>query len=450
MQPALDEVWFDRYHAIKIAVGEAYEMLEPLPATLTKLREEFDASDHSINISLLSDRVDLEHYKACLTQLERLRSDVDSSEKNSLLREVYLDAIKDLTATTELIIAGVIGDKERYASANAVLYNQPDEHVFKALCHWIRSDAQKALSSENADLHTLAQKVLDLIPNLQDNHQVLIPSEDVFYKVRQTHRQNNGYYNLLFGSQGLPENAYFTQQEGDEICRNMIANIGADWTVASAENNVWAVMRSRKELVRPAGYRLDHDEFVGVVSHEIGSHILEEVNGQNQPLKLLGTGLAGFEKGNEGRAFLREQIVYESERTFLGQFAWEYIVLLHLSVSLASGSHEKRATFAELYQTLHALYAFWREKRMPQATNNEQFALEEAWHLAVRTMKGTDGLGGAYMKDTVYLEGNIRCWQLAADDPSIILFGDKGMFDITNQRHREIVRSLDASTTATR
>ena len=444
MQPALDEAWFDRYHAIKVAVGEAYEMLEPRPQTLRKLRDEFEASGRSINISLVSDRVNLDHYKACLTQSERLRSDIDSTETNGLLREVYLDAIKDLTATIELIIAGSIGDKERFASANAVLYDKPDEHVFMALCHWIRSDAQKALSSENTDLHALAQKVLDLVPQLDDNHQVLIPSENVFYQVRQTHRQVNGYYNLLFGTNDIPLGAYFTQSEGDAICRDILANIGADeYTVTSSENNVWAVMRSRKELVRPAGYRLDHDEFIGIVSHEIGSHILEEVNGQKQRLKLLGTGLAGFEKGNEGRAFLREQIVYDSERTFLGQFAWEYIVLLHLSVSLASGVRTKRYTFVELYETLHALYAFWREKRMPQATNNEQFALEEAWHLAVRIMKGTDGLGGAYMKDTVYLEGNIRCWQLAADDPNSILFGDKGMFDVTNERHRVIVRSLE-------
>lgn len=441
MLPALDEAWFDRYRAIKCSIGDAYEILEPDASTLDRKRQTFEVSGRKINIALLSDRVVIEDCERYQDDLQRLKEDITKNEANKLVRGVYFDAINDQLATTELMIAGATGDKKRYEAANLALYDRPDPAFFKAACSWIRNDAKREINNANAGLSKLAEQVLNIIPSFDDNHEMLIPSEKIFQEVRKAHQTKGGYYELLFRDY-IPESAYITQDEGDEICRRALKNIGSSWTIAEAENNVWAVMRSRKELVRPSGYRLDRDEFIGIVSHEIGSHILEEVNGEKQQLRLLGTGLAGFEKGNEGRAFLREQIVYSSERTFLHQFSWEYIILLHLSVDLATGLHKKPYTFVELYETLYVLYAFWRERRMPYSTNNDLFAHDEAWYLTVRTMKGTDGTGGCYMKDSVYLEGNVRCWQLAEKDPQSILFGDQGMFDITNKRHREIVQLL--------
>jgi hypothetical protein len=58
------------------------------------------------------------------------------------------------------------------------------------------------------------------------------------------------------------------------------------------------------------------------------------------------------------------------------------------------------------------------------------------WKLLTgKTQKETDGQDGAYRKDMVYLEGNIRARQAASREPSIISLGDQGKFDITNGRH---------------
>jgi hypothetical protein len=62
-----------------------------------------------------------------------------------------------------------------------------------------------------------------------------------------------------------------------------------------------------------------------------------------------------------------------------------------------------------------------------------------------RVLKGTDGKGGAYLKDKIYLEGNVACWQAVCIRPEIIEEGDKGKFDtITNLRHIAILRSIGA------
>jgi hypothetical protein len=442
MPSFLDETWFDRYQAIVSRVGETYELLLPRTETLEEKLRDFTASDFTMNISLYPDRANVSVLQAAREDLERLRQDVVNTESDELVRDAYSNAITNLEWNAAMIIAATKVDDEEFKKANDALYDHPNEEIFKAVCHWIRHDTETTLKTAHADLAKLADAVLQVIPDLYDNHQMLIPTEKVFHTVRQMHRKSNGYYDKLFGIDGMPNIPYIDDHLGDQICAKALQSIGSDFVMAPSNNTIWAVFPSRKQVVRPAGYRLDRDEFIGIVCHEIGSHVLEQVNGEKQKLKLLALGLAGYEKGNEGRAFLREQIVYENERTFLKQFAWEYIVLLHLSVSLASGIHRRPYAFVELYNVLYVLYRFWRERRLPLSTNNELFARSEAWQLAVRVMKGTDGNGGAYMKDSVYLEGNIRCWQLALHDPSLILLGDQGKFDLTNPTHLRIIHSL--------
>ena len=50
--------------------------------------------------------------------------------------------------------------------------------------------------------------------------------------------------------------------------------------------------------------------------------------------------------------------------------------------------------------------------------------------------------GQRSLKDSVYLEGNIHCWQAAATDAEIILRGDLGKVDIPNPRHMEIIEKF--------
>lgn len=449
MHIAVDERWFDRYQALSVQIGETYELLLPDNETLQAKRREFELSDHTVPVALYPDRANTGVINKAREQLDRLKTEISHDEENLHVRESYIDAIAALDWNAMMILAGTNQDDMVFRQANSFLYDPPSRDVFKAVCHWIRHDAKATYETGDENLAKPAEDVLRVIPDLHDNHHMIIPSEKLFHEVRRMHRRKGGYYDTLFGDDGLPTDAYIDERAGDDICRRMLENIGSDFTMAPSDNNIWAVFPSRKQVVRPAGYRMDRDEFVGVVCHEIGSHVLEHESGQKQHLKLLGVGLAGYEKGNEGRAFLREQIVYENERTFLRQFAWEYIAALHLSVCLASGVYQKPYDFAALYHVLYILYRFWRERRLPRSTNNDAFAHDEAWQLAVRIMKGTNGTGGAYMKDSVYLEGNIHCWQAAATDAEIILRGDLGKIDITNPRHMEIIEKFARPVTPT-
>lgn len=436
----LDTTWFTEYSQLLQIVGETYDLLDPSPEIVANRRKEFETSSYAHNPNLTADKPDMPTLEQTQRIAVQLRDSIASGETNNIVRDAYLPALDSLLLNIQLILAGTTGDMQTYHSASEQLYGHPNQAVFEAACAWIRDNALTTSVGHSELLAKLRDDVLEIIPRTRADYHLLIPSEATFAAVKQSH---DHYYVQLFGSEGLPNMPYIDETVGNEICRRALTNIGSDYTLAPSDNNLWAVLPSKEQVVYPHGYRLDRDEFVGIVCHEIGSHVLESINGARSALHLLSSGLAGYEKGNEGRAFLREQIVYDHERTFLRQFSWEYIVLLHVSVSLAAGLDGKPYDFVRLYDTLYKLYYFWRERREPRATNNEVFARQEAWYLAVRILKGTPGDGSAaYLKDTVYLEGNVRCWQLAAEDPSVILFGDKGKFDITNPDHIALVARL--------
>lgn len=184
--------------------------------------------------------------------------------------------------------------------------------------------------------------------------------------------------------------------------------------------------------------------FVGLgLGHEIGSHLLEVTNGERGPLGLASIGLDRYELGNEGRAVIREQVVYENFDEFSKLVRWRDILRRHVAISYASGVGEDAPHEAsEVYTFMNAIDQMYQLKELkPGAEPREAYekADSKTTALLTRVLKGTDGKGGAYLKDKVYLEGNIACWN---QSPSAINNGDLGKFDITNPRHITLLQKL--------
>lgn len=441
-QNTYDEKWYKRLSELLSLTGEVFAALELPQDELHRRRIMFRASNYSQNPDLLPRHIDKTALQFCNTQLQELLSDLEREEQNVAVKEVYTARIQEMIANNTMIIAATVGDSETFRNQNEFIYGKPDRQIFYDVCSWIRGDAEKTLEHSDGALKNFAKTILQLVPKSTGNPNGIMPDEATFHKIRNLHHQKGGFYDTLFRGLSLPSSGKVGQDLGDEICIQVLKNIGSDYDLAYAENGIWAVLQTQKSVVRPPDYELDRDEFVGIVSHEIGSHLLEAVNGGKQPLRLLETGLDRYEFGSEGRAFLREQIVYPNEATFIRQASWEYIIVLHLGVSLAEGLDGRPYTFSELYNIIYWLFSFWRERRFPYDVRNEQIVRDEAWFLAVRISKGSVGSGGAYMKDIVYLEGNIRCWEVARHQPELILLGDEGKFDIANQSHIQVLQRL--------
>lgn len=436
----IDQRWYQKLCDATDGITETFILLMPDQEQLATEREKFFSSGCKIRPNIRPGNLDRRTLDRAADRLANLQVEIQDTEPHPYIREAYMRHIQDYVTDLELLLAVANEDHAAYMAHNIALYGMPDKEIFAAVCAWIRHDTEAA---PGLIFKGLSAAVLRLVPDMGGDPSVILPNEKVFQAVRQMHFASGGYFDQLFAPVGMPDSGYIEQQAGDDITRRAIANVGADYDIQSADDGLWAVLSRSRKVVRPPGYRVDRDYFIGVIAHEIGSHLLEEANGAKQPLRLLGLGLNGFEKGNEGRAFLREQIVYADRSVCTHQSSWEYILLLHLGVSLAAGLHDKPYDFPQLYAVLYALHRFWRQRRYPLDTNNDAQAQVEAWHLAVRIMKGTDGTGGCYMKDTVYLEGNLGCWLLAEHDPGLLLYGDVGKFNITDPEHIALLRALN-------
>ncbi len=112
-----------------------------------------------------------------------------------------------------------------------------------------------------------------------------------------------------------------------------------------------------------------------LLQHEVGTHLVTQVNGAAQPIQVLGTGLAGYDETQEGLAVLAEIAVGELTASRVRQLAARV-----LAVDMLVGG----AGFAEVFQSL-------RDAEFPPGV---------AYTTTMRVFRS-----GGLTKDAAYLRG---------------------------------------------
>lgn len=451
-RPALDQHWYDSLREIDSTTDviglsrELFTVLGPDHDSLEAMRTTFDAVPYNPDLRPLHGGIT--RLEQPIRQLAALRQIIASREANRTVQTLYIAKIDEVLLHNRILIAAITGDKAGFNAANHRLYGLPDKTVFRDICAWLWLYSQDYAFSQNTYLRHCAMSMRRLLPQTRGTSKRLFPGNAVFRRVRAMHVQTGGYFEQLLGGQQLPERV--TAETGDSIVRYAIAAIGSDYKLADSSDELWGVVHYAKQVVRPPDYNLSRQDYMGIVAHEVGSHLLERTNGANQPLRLLEVGLDRYEAGNEGRAFLREQLAYNSPYDMQHNSGWQYIILKHLAISLASGLHKQAYDFRSLYDTMFSVCHFFQALKRPDDPSIAQAtAHSETWHLLTRILKGTDGFGGAYLKDIVYLEGNLRAWKLATYRPHLILFGDAGKFDIARRDQRQLLSTIGLTASAT-
>lgn len=445
-QEAVDNVWFERLKPLIDELGETFELLMPPDEVVSAAYILFtETAERPDLYPVVRDAAGLGQLRS---KLEELLGSIRAEEPLDFVRRAYEDKITELIANIDMVLAAGNHDDAGFRRANTAVYGEPDTDVFAAACAWVRQEATQT-RTDRPEMADLCDEALALVPDLNGDAARLFPGDELFAQARELHWQHGGYMDQLFAGTMMPDDAILNSGQADDMIRRVITNVGSDYTLADSPDGpagLWSVLHGRRSVTRPTEYRLSPQAFSGIVSHEIGSHLLEATNGAHSRLRLLEIGLAGYERGNEGRAFLREQIMFERMADYVQQpgwyptkATWEYRVAIHMIITMATGETDKQYGFSELYDLLRSLFRFWSAARNPGATSNEMIIEtiidRSAWNMLVRALKGTGPNGGAYYKDIVYLEGNIRCWRTAAVRPELILLGDLGKFDIANESH---------------
>lgn len=435
----LDSQWHKRLLPLLQQTGEVYAALELSAADLEARRADFVNSNYAKNPDLFLTSIDRHATESVIEQLHSFKSDVEAFEDNPDVRFVYTERIQELIDQNVMKLAATTRDTQLFDQSNERIYGPIDPGIFEAECQWIHDD----LSSLD---YFGSDELADMLPAFSQPRS-LIPDLSTFQKIKQLHKEQ--YYHQLFPA-GMPNTKTIDALTGRKIAQNMMDAIGSDFTLVDSPNGLWAVMDSKKVVTAPLQYNLDRQVFLALMCHEIGSHLLEITNARKQPLQLLRTGLDRYEAGNEGRAYLREQLFFDTPKDYVNMRSWsdqgvplpsfEYRVSLHIAISLACGLNGERWDFSRCYNLFVQLQRMWWRKH--GLMDNDDAYHDYAWHILTRALKGTDGCGGAYRKDIVYIEGNVRAWQVAASSPARIMQGDIGKFDIANDKHITTLTSL--------
>lgn len=445
-ETSLDDAIYRRFEEVHEGARETYKQL-----TLDADRKPdvLAAWHDGENADLSATHVDLEALEARINQLYAWKAELlEDAEMDPELKQAYRWRINEDIANAKLVEASARGDMEMFHRWNRFIYGEPDEAVYRGALDKVAHDAEVILAGEDVHPATAAaaQEVLEMLEGKRGYRELLAPTEEAFQAVRDDHLRAGGYYALLLAGADIPKTGKINREAGDPILEHVVTNnLQSDYTLSDAEASSWGVTHSTKSVERPANYNMPWQRFVGLgAGHEIGSHLLEKMNGRRGPVGLMADGLDRYESGNEGRAVMREQVVYEIFDEFGKLVRWRDIIRRDIAIGYAMGVGEDgMKPSSDVYAFVNTIDRMYQAKLTPddpETTTKKAQAKTDT--LLARILKGTDGTGGAYLKDKVYLEGHVACWLTAAErGAERVSEGDLGKFDITNPRHIALLQS---------
>lgn len=452
-EQSIDEATHDSFSDVKTDIPETYKQLTLSP---DKKAAAISAWENGEDPDLTVDSIDRDQLIERSKMLRQWKAELVADESiDPDVKQIYRWRINEDIANTEMVIASNDGDMRRFQVWNEFVYGKPNAPIYKAALDWVAHDAEKILLYGNKYSQFAkdsANKVIELIGDNRGQRMLLPPSEDTFGKVRDDHMREGGYYDLLLDGVDVPDGK-ITPEIGDPIIEKVVGdNLQSDYAIEDASGASWGVNHTNGTIERPSKYNMPKERFVGLgLGHEIGSHLLERVNGSRGPIKLAVEGLNGYESANEGRAVIREQVQYDDIDDFNKTVRWRDIMRRHIAISYACAAGEKKVVDPEndkkyihgrpssdVYNFMNAIDTMYQAKISKDDDENtiREKAEKKTTDLLLRVLKGTNGKGGAYLKDKVYLEGNVACWLTAAQKGAdAISAGDLGKFNINNPDH---------------
>jgi hypothetical protein len=390
-----------------------------------------DLRPRNLNIDSLEDRIGT---------LKGVKSEILNDPKTTPeIKQIYRWKVNEEIANLKMLVAATSGNSRSFDRWNKFIYGEINPEIFASVCTWYRNLALESLSSERPEIKESAYKVLELVPGVYNNPDILSPDETTFKKIKEQQYKSHGFLTLLLAGVELDAGEIVKPAKGNVMLRRMLDNIGAqNSAIVDSKGSSWSASHNPSQVARPVKYSIPAERFIGLTAHE-ASHLVEAIEGATQPVELLKEGLDRNESGNEGRALIREQVIYSDFDKFTKLVRWQDIMRRYTAIGLATGVSGDKLDFPHVYEIINSMDRLMERSKNKDTAIADSKADNRTWNLLNRVLKGTDGKGGAYYKDKVYLEGNIACWNVLKKSPNLMEVGDLGKFDITNPRHIQLL-----------
>lgn len=355
-------------------------------------------------------------------QLLGLKADILKEEPNETVAQAYRWKINEKIALLRMLQAAGAGDMKRFKRYSEFIYGRPSAAIFAFTVDHLRQQINTCLEvSQDPAARQAAQNLEAVLPkNLPAPKIDTLPNEDEVAGAREITLAEFGDLVNLAPTEGNLGVAEVTQ-----IAEQALELYKAEgWQVVPAKS-FSVVQEERKVEVRAT----EKGRLAPLLVHEIGTHLLRRLKGERSKLMLLGLGLDRYNRGDEGVATMREQVMEEKMTDFSGLAG-------HLAISLAVGLDGQPRDFRQVFEVMEKYYLF-------QGSAKEE-AREKAYDRCLRTFRGTDCQtpGTCFTGDIDYREGNIGVWEVIKQDPKAMLKFSLGKYDPANQRHVGVLTQL--------
>jgi tetratricopeptide (TPR) repeat protein/transcriptional regulator with XRE-family HTH domain len=395
---------------LKQSADEALQQAQQL--MVRSLERELElAIKEQRNPQLFYPALPLDRVRALMTGLCELDERVLQQEINSLVRNLYHEAISEELAILSLVEATALGDGLRFWEIMRQLYPPPTEEEQRYVLSRVRRVLlQGLLKQETAEIarevsRLLAEQRLVIDISMQPGEteelaqdQPLSPAGNAQRMVRAQSAKR--FLEALFERHGW-----------------------TDWQVVidpTAQNSY--VDAASHRLVLLAG-ELSVKQVLWLYDHEVQDHVQSAVIGELSRLGLLALGLPGYAAYREGYALYRQREAAETEGKLFDESA-VWVGTFGILLANQIGGHPQ--AFYKLFRCLDRFFLLYRLLKRPDQDRMEAEA--KAHELAVsrclRLFRGKPNLemDGCWTKDVIYQRGLHLVEQAVAEDPSLLTY----------------------------
>lgn len=434
----LDSNWYSRFE--QLGSFQAYEYLDGDKQYREEQKQRFLNQDIR-NPVLDYPKIDIEKLRENEKALLQLKKDIIAGEPNEIVKQVYRWRLNEKIAELRMLIAVVEGDANRFMRYSEFIYGAPSLDIFSYTIQNLRKILTEQLSSTDPNIRKATEDLINLLPsNLTQTIEYDLPLEtDIINAREKTLQELGGLINI--GDDF--EDREYSANEIRDIFQGAIENLRAEgWQVVVTSNSKASISvdQEHKIINIPETRKLFFSKMKALVAHEIGTHVARRLNGQRSKLRLLSLGFDRYEKGEEGVATMREQVLSKEIKNYSGLEG-------HLATGLAMGLDGIPRDFRDVYEIMEKYFYF---QALLLGKNHEDallLAQKNAWNRTVRTFRGTDcqTKGVCFTKDIVYREGNIGVWEVVRESPNEMVRFSVGKYDPTNERHLWVLNQLGIS-----
>jgi hypothetical protein len=334
-------------------------------------------------------------------ELISLKEDIVGQENNTVLKRVCLEKVENKITETKILRSFIEKDETGFLENNFKLYGKPSRKLYNFCIGYFR-DERFNENKLNKYLNVFEKNTRNEIDEYLDNIS-------------------------LEGS--------FDQEKIKEIFNKVIKHTGfGGWKAEiSTSSRVGFILdHDKKMVVIPQGKTLAGEKLKGLISHEIGVHLLRRIRGEKLGNPLFYLGLPGYERGEEGVGTLKEMALERKG------FNPDHIVVA-LGICFALGYEKNiKKDFRSVFENILGLII------SSQKNLSEDEAKNKAWNMCSRIFAVPDWKpeGLCLTRDYIYLDGVLRILDLIDRGEEKYLDLKIGKYDPANKEHIKIAKEL--------